>query len=45
MDRNPHPPTVEEKLGRAWGWLYIGIIVLLTVLLFGKGCGWLEFMG
>ena len=39
MDRNSRPPTVEEKLGRAWGVVYVVIILVLTVVvLFGKGC-------
>ena len=38
MDSKSRPPTVEEKLGRAWGWLYVSVIVLLTVMLFAKGC-------
>ena len=30
--------TVEEKLGDIWGLLFVGIVVLLTVVLVGKGC-------
>ncbi|MDF1553392.1 MAG: hypothetical protein P1P84_10045 [Deferrisomatales bacterium] len=38
MDRNSRPPTVEERLGRAWGAVYVGVILVLMVVLFGKGC-------
>ena len=38
MDSKTRPVTVEEKLGRIWGWVYVGIILLLTVMLFAKGC-------
>ncbi len=38
MDRNSRPLTVEEKLGRAWSVVYIAIILVLTGVLFGKGC-------
>lgn len=38
MTPDSRPPTVEEKLGRAWGAVYVGIILLLVVVLFGKGC-------
>ena len=38
MQPNSRPRTVEEKLGRAWGAVYVGIILLLAVVLFAKGC-------
>jgi hypothetical protein len=38
MTPDSRPPTVEERLGRAWGAFYVAIIVLLTVVLFAKGC-------
>ncbi len=38
MDQPETPPTVEERLGRLWGFVYVGIIVVLTVLLVGKAC-------
>ena len=38
MIRNSRPPTIEEKLGRIWGAVYVGVILVLTAVLFGKGC-------
>jgi len=38
MTRNSPPPRVEERLGRAWGALYVAIVLLLAAVLFGKAC-------
>jgi len=38
MTRNGKTPRIEERLGRAWGVVYVGIILLLASVLFGKAC-------
>jgi hypothetical protein len=38
MTKTRRPRTVEERLGHAWGVLFVGIVLLLAAVLFGKGC-------
>ncbi len=34
----PRPPTLEEKLGRWWGLVFVATVVILTVAIAGKSC-------
>jgi hypothetical protein len=32
------PISVEERIGRIWGGIFVGIVVVLLITLVGKGC-------
>lgn len=36
--KTPRPLSLEEKLGHWWGVVFIAMVVILVVTLFGKGC-------
>ncbi|MEW6487589.1 MAG: hypothetical protein AB1578_06705 [Thermodesulfobacteriota bacterium] len=36
--RTARPLTTAEKLGHVWGAIFLGMVLVLTVLLVGKSC-------
>ncbi len=36
--KTTRPLTPEEKYGHIWGWIFLGIVVVLVVTLVGKAC-------